>query len=297
VFELPDVGLILGQLRSGLTTAMFLFLIASGLSLIFGVLKIINFAHGSLYMIGAYIAWHLTTLLPATGLSFWAAVLIASLAVALLGGFVERFLLRFMYKREELYQLLFTYALVLIFSDGCRFIWGTQPHSVSKPAGFTGAFDFAGVKFPSYDMLIMAIGPAIALGFWLVLNRTSYGRIIRAAALDREMLGSLGTNVSNLYTGMFMLASFLAGLSGALVTPIKSVVPGMDVEIIIEAFIVVVIGGLGSLWGTLLGSIVYGMVLSYGILIFPRFSIFAAFIMMAVVLIVRPWGLLGRPVK
>lgn len=297
VIELPDAGLILGQLRSGLTTAMFLFLIASGLSLIFGVLRIVNFAHGSLYMVGAYIAWHLTTLLPATGLSFWASVLIASLAVAVLGGLIERFLLRYMYDREELYQLLFTYAFVLIFADACKFIWGTQPHSVSKPPGFTGAFDFAGIKFPSYDMLIMAIGPAIALGFWLMLNRTSYGRIIRAAALDREMLGSLGTNVSNLYTGMFMLASFLAGLSGALVTPIKSVVPGMDVEIIIEAFIVVVIGGLGSLWGTLLGSIVYGLVLAFGILIFPRFSIFAAFILMAVVLIIRPWGLMGRPIK
>ena len=143
----------------------------------------------------------------------------------------------------------------------------------------------------------LAIGPLIAFGFWLLLNRTSYGRIIRAAALDREMLGSLGTNVSNLYTGMFVLASFLAGLSGALVTPIKSVVPGMDVEIIIEAFIVVVIGGLGSLWGTLLGSIIYGLVLAFGILLFPRFSIFASFILMAVVLVVRPWGLLGKPIK
>jgi branched-chain amino acid transport system permease protein len=297
VFELPDLGLVVGQLRSGLTTAMFLFLIASGLSLIFGVLKIINFAHGSLYMIGAYIAWHLTTLLPKAGYSFWAAVLISSVAVAIIGGLVERFLLRFMYNREELYQLLFTYALVLIFSDACKYLWGTQPHSVSKPPGFEGAFDWLGIKFPSYDLLIMVIGPAIAFGFWVLLNRTSYGRIIRAAALDREMLGSLGTNVSNLYTGMFMLASFLAGLSGALVTPIKSVVPGMDVEIIIEAFIVVVIGGLGSLWGTLLGSVIYGLVLAFGILLFPRFSIFAAFILMAVVLVIRPWGLMGRPIK
>ena len=297
MFELPDIGLVIGQLRSGMTTAMFLFLIASGLSLIFGVLKIINFAHGSLYMIGAYIAWHLTTLLPQAGYSCWVAVLIASCSVAILGGLVERFLLRYMYNREELYQLLFTYALVLIFSDACKFIWGTQPHSVSKPAGLTGAFDVMGVKFPSYDLVIMLIGPMIAFGFWVLLNRTSYGRIIRAAALDREMLGALGTNVSNLYTGMFMLASFLAGLSGALVTPIKSVVPGMDVEIIIEAFIVVVIGGLGSLWGTLFGAIIYGFVLAFGILLFPRFSIFAAFILMAVVLVVRPWGLLGRPIK
>ena len=146
MFELPDLALVIGQLRSGLTTAMFLFLIASGLSLIFGVLKIINFAHGSLYMIGAYIAWSLTTKLPESGFSFWAAVLIASTTVAILGGLVERFLLRFMYKREELYQLLFTYALVLIFSDACKYFWGTQPHSVTKPPGFTGAFEFYGVQ-------------------------------------------------------------------------------------------------------------------------------------------------------
>jgi branched-chain amino acid transport system permease protein len=293
-----DPTLLIGQFRSGLTTAMFLFLIASGLSLIFGVLKIINFAHGSLYMIGAYTAWHMVHYFLGNGLfGFAASVLIAAGVVGLIGAFVERFLLRHMYKVEELYQLLFTYALVLIFSDACKYIWGTQPVSVQRPAALAGYFEVAGVRMPHYDLMIVIIGFLIAFGFWLLMNRTSYGRIIRAAALDREMLSALGTNVGNLYTGMFVLAAFLAGLSGALVTPIKGVVPGMDVEIIIEAFIVVVIGGLGSLWGTLLGSLVYGMVLAFGILIFPRFSIFAAFIMMAAVLIVRPWGLLGKPVK
>ncbi len=297
-FAFIDPTLFLGQFRSGLTTAMFLFLIASGLSLIFGVLKIINFAHGSLYMIGAYIAWCLVHYLVGNSvLGFATAVLLSASAVGLVGFVVERFMLSHMYKVEELYQLLFTYALVLIFGDACKFLWGTQPVSVQRPDALAGYFELAGVRMPYYDLLIVVIGFAIATGFWMFLNRTSWGRIIRAAALDREMLGALGTNVSMLYTGMFVLASFLAGLSGALVTPIKGVVPGMDIEIIIEAFIVVVIGGLGSLWGTLLGSIIYGMVLSFGILLFPRFSIFAAFIMMAVVLIVRPWGLLGRPVK
>jgi branched-subunit amino acid ABC-type transport system permease component len=297
VIELPDLGFLLSQLRSGLTTAMIMFLIASGLSLIFGVLRIINFAHGSMYMIGAYVAWNMTLILGTTFLGFWGAVLVAATAVAMLGFLVERCLLQFMYRREELYQLLFTYALVLIFSDACKFIWGTEPHSVSRPVLLGGYFDIMGVRLPHYDLVILLIGPLIAFGFWLLLNRTSWGRIIRAAAMDREMLGALGTNVQRLYTAMFVLASFLAGLSGALVTPIKSVVPGMDVEIIIEAFIVVVIGGLGSLWGTLLGSIVYGLVLAFGILIFPRFSIFAAFIMMVAVLIIRPWGLLGRPIR
>ena len=297
MIELPEFGFLLSQLRSGLTTAMIMFLIASGLSLIFGVLKIINLAHGSMYMIGAYMAWNMTLILGNSFLGFWGAVLIAALSVALLGFIVERCLLQFMYRREELYQLLFTYALVLILSDGCKFIWGTEPHSVSRPELLSGYFDVMGVRMPHYDLVIVVIGVLIALGFWLLLNRTSWGRIIRAAAMDREMLGALGTNVQRLYTSMFVLASFLAGLSGALVTPIKSVVPGMDVEIIIEAFIVVVIGGLGSLWGTLLGSLIYGLTLAFGILIFPRFSIFAAFVIMVVVLIVRPWGLLGRPVK
>ncbi len=297
MIELPDATFLISQLRSGLTTAMILFLIASGLSLIFGVLKIINFAHGSLYMIGAYMAWQMTLVLPKTFLGFWGAVLVAAMTVALLGGIVERLLLRHMYARPELFQLLFTYAMVLIFSDACKYLWGTQPQSVSRPAALAGSFDVAGVRLPHYDLMIMLIGPLIALGFWFLLNRTGVGRTIRAAALDREMLGALGTNVSRLYTGMFMLACFLAGLSGALVTPLRSVVPGMDVEIIVEVFIVVVIGGLGSLWGTLLGSVIYGLVLAFGILIFPRFSIFAAFVLMAVVLVIRPWGLLGRPVK
>ncbi len=293
-----DPTLLLGQFRSGLTTAMFLFLIASGLSLIFGVLKIINFAHGSLYMLGAYIAWHIVHYLVGNSLlGFGAAVLLAASTVGLVGLLIERLLLRHMYKVEELYQLLFTYALVLIFGDACKFIWGTQPVSVQRPAALAGYFEVAGVRMPFYDLMIVVIGFSIAYGFWIMLNRTSWGRIIRAAALDREMLGALGTNVSWLYTGMFTLAAFLAGLSGALVTPIKGIVPGMDIEIILDAFIVVVIGGLGSLWGTLLGSLIYGMVVSFGILLFPRFSIFAAFIMMATVLIVRPWGLLGRPVK
>ena len=168
---------------------------------------------------------------------------------------------------------------------------------MQRPAALAGYFEVLGVRMPHYDLMIVLIGFGIAIGFWQFLNRTGWGRIIRAAALDREMLGALGTNVSALYTGMFMLAAFLAGLSGALVTPIKGVVPGMDIEIILDAFIVVVIGGLGSLWGTLLGSIIYGMVVSFGILVLPGFSIFAAFIMMAAVLIVRPWGLLGRPMK
>jgi branched-chain amino acid transport system permease protein len=293
----PDPSFLFAQSLSGLTAAMFLFLIASGLSLIFGVLRVLNFAHGSFYMLGAYLAYQIVQSVGTGTGRFWWAVIGAALGIAILGGLVERLLLRHLYAKEELYQLLFTYALVLVLGDVAKKFWGTGQLSISRPPGLTGALEIFGTRLPHYNLFILILGPAIALGFWAVLHRTRAGRYIRAAAQDREMLGALGVNVTSLYTGVFVIGSFLAGLGGALVTPVKTVVPGMDVEIIVEAFIVVVIGGLGSFWGTFLGSIVYGQVLSFGILIFPRFSIFSVFALMAVVLIVRPWGLLGKPLR
>jgi len=286
-----------GQFLGGLTTAMFLFLIASGLSLVFGVMRVLNFAHGSFYMIGAYLAWQAVQWLRPLFGNFWLAVLAAALGVALLGAIVERLLLRHLYGREELYQLLFTYALVLILGDAVKAAWGTQQLSVSTPPILVVGLDVFGATLPSYNLFIILIGPAIAVAVWLILTRTTAGRMVRAAALDREMLGALGANVGLIYTGMFVVSSFLAGLSGALVTPIQSIVPGMDVSIIVDAFIVVVIGGLGSFWGTFWGSVIYGQVLSFGILIFPGFSLFSVFALMAVILIVRPWGLFGRPLR
>jgi branched-subunit amino acid ABC-type transport system permease component len=293
----PELSFVFAQAVSGLTTAMFLFLIASGLSLIFGVLRVLNFAHGTFYMLGAYGAYQFVQWLgPGPGM-FWVAVLGAALGVAILGGLVERFLLRHLYEREELYQLLFTYALVLVLSDVAKIIWGTQQKGVVRPPELTGAVSLFGATIPYYNLFILALGLAVAVAFWLVLQRTRLGRLIRAAALDRETLGALGVNVSALYTGVFVLGSFLGGLGGALVAPVRTIVPGMDTEIIVEAFVVVVIGGLGSFWGTFLGALIYGQVLSFGILFFPRFSIFAVFALMAAVLILRPWGLLGRPLK
>jgi branched-chain amino acid transport system permease protein len=293
----PDLSFVFAQSLSGLTAAMFLFLIAAGLSLVFGVLRVLNFAHGSFYMLGAYAAYQgVQWLGPGPG-HFWWAALGAALGVAILGGVVERFLFRHLYDKEELYQLLFTYALVLILGDATKIIWGTQQKSVSRPPGLTGSISLFGATVPDYNLFIILLGPAIALGFWLLLQRTRAGRFIRAAVLDRETLGALGVNVNALYTWVFMLASFLGGLGGALISPMRAVVPGMDTEIIVEAFVVVVIGGLGSLWGTFLGALVYGQVLSFGILFFPRFSIFSVFALMAAILIIRPWGLLGRPLK
>jgi branched-chain amino acid transport system permease protein len=292
-----EPSFVFGQFLGGLTAAMFLFLIASGLSLIFGVLRVLNFAHGSFYMLGAYLAYQLVQWIGPKGEGFWLAAIGAALGIAILGGLVERLLLRHLYGREELYQLLFTYALVLILGDTAKVIWGTGQLSVSRPPSLEGGFNLLGVVVPHYNLFIILLGPTIALLFWFVLQRTPVGRIVRAAAYDREMLGALGANVGLVYTGMFMVGSFLAGLGGALVTPTQSIVPGMDVAIIVEAFIVVVIGGLGSFWGTFLGALIFGQVLSFGILIFPRFSIFAVSALMAVILVVRPWGLLGRPLR
>src|SRR3989442_8497584 len=215
---------------------MFLFLIASGLSLIFGVLRVLNFAHGTFYMLGAYVAYQAMLWLgPGPGM-FWIAALGAALTIALLGGLVERLLFRHLYGKEELYQLLFTYALGLILSDVAKIFWGTQQKSVSQPPGLTGSFSFLGATIPQYNLFVTLLGPTIALAFWFVLQRTRLGRFIRAAALDRETLGALGTNVDALYMGVFMLASFLGGLGGALVSPMRATVPGMDTVVIWTLF-------------------------------------------------------------
>jgi branched-subunit amino acid ABC-type transport system permease component len=292
--SLPDPSFLLIQSLNGLTYAMFLFLIASGLSLIFGVLRILNFAHGSLYMLGAYFTHQFVSLFIDAPGHFWWAVILASLTVALIGVVIERFFLRHLYTREELYQLLFTYALVLILSDFAKIIWGTGQFSVSRPAILKGAVSILDQYFPKYNIVIILLGPCIAFTFWFIILRTRWGRKIRAAALDREMLGSLGVNVSRLFTVVFFIGAWMAGLGGALVSPVSAIVPGMDVEIIINAFIVVVIGGLGSFWGTFLGSLIVGQVYALGILAFPKLSLAFIYVLMALVLILRPWGLLGR---
>ena len=272
-------------------------LFATSLNLLVGYTGLVSFGHAAYFGIGAYTTYQFVQWVGGGPGRFWLAALGGALAVAALGGLVERLLFRHLYGKEELYQLLFTYALVLILSDAAKMLWGTQQKSVSRPPELSGAFTLFGATIPSYNLLIILLGPAIALAFWVVLQRTRVGRYIRAAALDRETLGALGVNVDALYTWVFVLASFLGGLGGALISPMRATTPGMDTEVIVEAFVVVVIGGLGSFWGTFLGALIYGQVLSFGILFFPRFSIFAVFALMAAVLIVRPWGLLGRPLR
>ena len=255
---LGDPAFLAVQCLNGLTQAMFLFLIASGLTLIFGVLGVLNFAHGSLYMLGAYLSYTITSLFVGSPAAFWISLVLASAGVAVVGALVEATFLRPVYRREELEQLLVTYALVLIISDAVKFIWGPDNRSVSRPAILAGSVDIGGRDFPTYNLLVLALGPLVALVLWLLLSRTQFGRLIRAAANDREMVGVVGVDVSRLFTGVFALGAWLGGLGGGLAAPVGAIYPGMDVEVIAESFIVVVVGGMGSLTGTLLGALIIG---------------------------------------
>jgi len=289
------MSLLLVQLLSGLANAMFLFLVASGLSLIFGVTRIVNFAHGSFYMLAAYLTYSLAAALPLGPGSFYAGALMAAVLVAGLGGLVEVLLLRRVYRAPELYQLLLTFALVLIAADAVRILWGADNKTGPPAPGLAGSVPVAGQLFPSYDLAVIAFGPLVALGLWVVFHRTRWGVLIRAATQDREMVAALGVDQSRLFTGVFVLGSFLAGLGGALQVPRVALTTVMDTTVIVEAFVVVVIGGMGSVWGALLASLLIGVLNAYGVLVLPKISIVLMFLVMAVVLIVRPWGLLGRP--
>ncbi len=290
------MSLVIVQLLTGLANAMFLFLVASGLSLIFGVTRVINFAHGSFYMLGAYLTFTLVTVLPLGPVSFYAGALLASLGVALLGGIIEVSLLRRIYRAPPLYQLLLTFAVVLLIGDGVKFLWGTENRTGPSPPGLSGSVPILGQLFPTYDLAILLLGPVVALGLWRVLHRTRWGILIRAATSDREMVGALGVNQAWLFTGVFILGAWLAGLAGALQVPRVALTTVMDASVIADAFVVVVIGGMGSPFGALLGAILIGVLQAFGILLLPReFHLAIVFILMAGVLILRPWGLLGRP--
>ncbi len=283
------------QTLAGLTHAMILFLIASGLSLIFGVTRTINFAHGSLYMLAAYLAATLGSVLPFGPLGPYVGMLIAPAVVAVLGACIEWGFLRRVYRAPELYQLLLTFGLVLIIGDAVRFFWGAEHRIGPAPPGLDGSVVFLGQRLPTYDLAILAMGPAVALGLWGVLHRTRWGVLLRAAASDRGMVEALGVNQAPLFTGAFALGSWLAGLAGALQVPRQPLTNVMDAAILVEAFVVVVIGGMGNVFGAFLGSVLLGVLQSLGILWLPReFHLVLVFVLMAAVLVLRPWGLLGK---
>jgi branched-chain amino acid transport system permease protein len=283
------------QFLNGLASASELFLVASGLSIIFGVTRIVNFAHGSFYMLGAYIAYTLAArLMDALPGGFWLALLLAALAVALIGALVEVAILRRIYRAPELFQLLATFGVVLIVQDLVLILWGPQDLLGPRAPGLEGAIEILGQPFPAYDLLLIALGPAVLLGLTLLFRRTRWGILVRAATQDREMVEALGIRQDRLFTAVFILGAFLAGLGGAVQLPRASVHHAMDLEIIVETFVVVVVGGLGSVPGAYLAAVLLGVLNAFGIVIFPQISLVLAFLVMAVVLVVRPWGLLGR---
>lgn len=293
-----EPGCLAFQLLSGLSSAMVLFLIAAGLTLIFGVLGIVNFAHGSLYMLGAFAAYWLASRFADTAGKFWIALILAPLVVAVIGAFIEVALLRRTYGRPPFHQFLLTFGLILIIADLMRIFFGGEFKSISRPEVLSGSVSILGRPFPEYNLFLIILALGVALGMWLMLQRTQLGRTIRAAASDREMASALGVNVPMLFTIVFMLGAWLGGLAGVLDAGRGvTISPIMDVQTVLLAFIVLVIGGLGSFGGSLLGALIIGEVNAFGVLLVPQFALVFVFVIMAVVLLLRPWGLLGKPLE
>jgi branched-chain amino acid transport system permease protein len=290
-----NAALLLTQALNSLALAMNLFVIAAGLTLIFGVLRIVNFAHGAFYMLGAYLLYSVLGRFGDGPFVFWAGVVVAGAVLGAVAWLIERLLLRRLYDRDHLVQLLFTFALVLIIGDLVRIVWGTEQHAVSYPAGLGGAVDLGAIRYPAYLLFLIGVGPLVALALAFVIDHTRWGRIVRAARLDREMLAALGVNVKGVYAAVFAAGAALAGIGGALAAPRMAVQPGMDATIIIECFVIVIVGGLGSLWGSFLGALILGAVTNFGILAVGEWEVVLIYVMMILVLLARPWGLLGRP--
>lgn len=292
------------QAINGLSSASGLFLIAAGLSLIFGVTRIVNIAHGSLYMLGTYIAYSFSAKFGGA-FGFWGGIVATAILVGALGGLIEMLLLRRIYRAPELFQLLATFALVLVINDATLWIWGPEDLLGPRAPGLSGAVDVLGRRLPSYDIFLILVGPLVLVLLHVALAKTRFGRLIRAATQDREMVGALGVNQAMLFTGVFALGAMLAGLGGALQIAREPANLATDLNAVGDAFVVVVVGGLGSISGAYLAAVIIaevkaiciaiGVVDLFGISFnFSKMTLVAEFLVMAVVLIVRPYGLLGR---
>jgi branched-chain amino acid transport system permease protein len=276
---------------SGLIVGALLFLVAAGLTLIFGVLGIVNFAHGSFYMLGAYVA---LTAYRLTG-SFTIAILAAGLGVGLFGLIFERFLMRRVYNADVLMQLLVCYALVLMMDDIVKIVWGAEFQSMGMPDAFQAPplFILGGIV-PVFYVYLIGAAALIALLLWAILNHTLMGKIVRAAAQNPTMTSALGLNTGLIYAGVFAFGGALAGMAGGLAAPVRSMSPGMGFSILIESFIVTVIGGMGSVSGALVGALLIGLIRAFGTIGFPLFVEGLMFLAMGLILILRPNGLLGK---
>jgi len=270
---------------------MYLWLLAVGLTLAFGVLGVLNFAHGSLFMLGAYAAF---TFYGKIGLNFWLSISLSLVSVGIIGAILERFFLRHIYRLDLPYQLILTFGFILIFDDLVKMIWGGVAMIPPMPSFFEGNLFILGRVFPFYNIFIIFAGVAVAFVLWLILEKTWWGRMIRASASDREMASAIGINIPFLFTSVFVFAAMLAALGGALGTPVRVVAPGIGTAMIVQAFVITVIGGLGNLKGAFVGALIVGILTSFGILLFPVFELFIIFVVMAIVLMVKPEGLFGK---
>ncbi|MGO9118482.1 MAG: branched-chain amino acid ABC transporter permease [Desulfomonilaceae bacterium] len=286
------VSAVAGQFLVGLSRTTILFIVSSGLSLVLGVLRIPNLAHGSLYMIGAFLAYSVAVFFGGGSTGFWLALVLAPLGVALISLAVERGLFCRLYEREHLMLLLFTFSFMLLFRDVVKLIWGSDYRSLTAPPVLQGSFSILGTPFPRYSLFLLIIGPLVAIGLWFLTNKTKIGKMSRAAAVDREMVGAVGINVSWVFAFVFVIGCFLAGLGGALVAPTQNINQGMDQTLIMEAFLIVIIGGLGNMWGALLGALIFGLTDSIGILVWPQFAIVFPYVAVIIVLLFRPKGIL-----
>ncbi|HRK18395.1 MAG TPA: ABC transporter permease [Hyphomicrobiaceae bacterium] len=286
------------QFLNGLASAASLFIIASGLTIVFGVTRIVNFAHGSLYMLGAYFAVSILPRLYDVSNSFpmfIAGLLIAAAITGLIGVFMEVALLRRIYKMPELLQLLATFGVVLIVQDLVMRVWGPLEILGPRAPGLKGAVEIAGIPFPAYELFLIVMGPLVFFAVSAILTKTRFGVLVRAATQDREMVSALGVNQAVLFTGALFIGAFLAGLGGALQTPKSAASPHMDIAILTEAFVVTVIGGMGSVPGAAVAALLIGQINSFGIVVLPKSTLVLVFVLMAVVLILKPQGLFGKP--
>ena len=284
---------LVAQILTGLANASSLFLVACGLSLIFGVTRIVNFAHGSLYMIGAYIGYSLMQALPG-GLGFWGSILLAGVAVGIAGVLIEMLVLRPVYRAPELFQLVATFGVILVVQDLALVIWGPEDLLGPRAPGLRGVYRIMGEPIPKYDIALLIITPIIALARWCLMTRTRFGILVRAATQDREMASALGVNQAWLFTGVFALGSALAGLGGALQLPKGGADLLMDFNILAPVFVVVVIGGMGSLPGAYLAAIIISVLNVFGVAYLPQSTLVLMFAVMIAVLMIRPYGLFGR---
>jgi len=293
------------QLVNGFASASSLFLLAAGLTLIFGVSRIVNFAHGSLYMLGAYLGYSAAVHFGTTIAGYWLAILGAALSVGVIGALVEMLLLRRIYRAPELLQLIATFGVVLIVEDVALAVWGPEDLLGPRAPGLRGTIGLGSRVLPQYDALLMIVGPLVLLVLWWLLRRTRWGMLVRAASENRELAQALGIDQARLFTSVFFLGAFLAGLAGALELPRESAHLGMDLSVIAEAFVVTVVGGLGSIPGAFVAALLIGLTravciglgsieVAGAVIAFPRLTLIAEFVVMAAVLAVRPYGLLGR---